>query len=195
MRTLALLVGLTVALCSSRAAADEIDHEDVVPGIGWLNGRLEPPRNWHFAEVLTYAAPGGFGDIFTIDIPYFRMGRGRNATLAVKNFPSAVDSSLSVDAGFGIIPSHTNPAASVVIPVTLGGRYDLVTILDRTIELDTRVGGVFLFQGVRSWQAKLDFGASLRLPLDRASGLGLLLGVDLYVINGTIALPEVGFTF
>jgi hypothetical protein len=198
MRTLALLVGLTVAPCSSQAsAADGPDAKDAVPDVGWLNGRLENPRNWHFAEVLTYA-PGGVGDIFMVDIPYFRMGRGRNATLAglLKNFPHAVDSSLSVDAGFSVIPLLTSRSPfSVVIPVTLAGRYDLVTVFDRTVELDTRVGGVLLFQGARYWQAKLDLGASLRLPLDLSSGFGLLVGLDLYVISGTIALPEVGFTF
>jgi len=48
---------------------------------------------------------------------------------------------------------------------------------------------------VRIYALANNLGASLRLPLDLSSGFGLLVGLDLYVISGTIALPEVGFTF
>jgi hypothetical protein len=193
---LAASSGLLVAMIAGSSRADG----DSAPDIGWLNGRLENPRNWHFAEVVTFAAPGGLGDFFTIDVPYFRMGQGSQATLAqeLRRFPSAVDSSLSIGAGLGVIPSFASSASvTVALPLTLAGRFDLVRVFDRTIELDARFGVVLLVEGARtrSWEAKLDAGASLRLPLDLSSGFGLLVGIDVYFVNAMITLPEVGFTF
>ena len=142
-------------------------------------------RKWMFSDVLTYDPTLlGIGDIFMIDIAIARLGN--------------TNSSLSIGAGVGIIASLASGRDAnfaIPIPITVTGRFGLGT----SIEIDAKVGAVPYFysqnKSTDSWGGKLVLGAALRIPFSSTGGMGLLVGFDLYLINGTVPLPELGMTF
>jgi hypothetical protein len=146
---------------------------------------LDTTRKWMFSDVITYDPTlQGIGDIFMIDIAVARLGN--------------TNSSISLGAGVGIIASLASGRDSnfaIPIPITVTGRFGLGT----SFEIDTKIGAVPYFYSQNSktdfWGGKLVLGAALRIPFSTNGGVGLLAGFDLYLINGTVPLPELGMTF
>ena len=75
------------------------------------------------------------------------------------------------------------------------GRFGLGT----SFEIDAKIGAVPYYysqnKSTDSWGGKLLLGVALRIPFSANGGFALLAGFDLYLINGTVPLPEAGFTF
>lgn len=146
---------------------------------------LDTTRKWMFSDVVTYDPTLlGIGDIFMIDIAIARLGN--------------TNSSISLGAGVGIIASMANGRDSnfaLPIPITVTGRFGL----GASFEIDAKIGAVPYFysqnKSTDSWGGKLLLGVAMRLPLSDHGGFGLLAGFDLYLINGTVPLPELGLTF
>ena len=146
---------------------------------------LDTTRRWMFSDVVTYDPTLlGIGDIFMIDIAIARLGN--------------TNSSISLGAGVGIIASMASGRDSnfaLPIPITVTGRFGL----GASFEIDAKIGAVPYFysqnKSTDSWGGKLLLGVAMRLPLSEHGGFGLLAGFDLYLINGTVPLPELGLTF
>jgi hypothetical protein len=142
-------------------------------------------RKWMFSDVITYDPTLlGIGDIFMIDIAIARLGN--------------TNSSISLGGGVGIIASLASGRDAnfaIPIPITVTGRFGIGT----SIEIDAKIGAVPYFYSQNSktdsWGGKLVIGAALRIPFSSTGGMGLLAGFDLYLINGTVPLPELGMTF